>query len=176
MFVDFSRNCERYLSEIDSDLATLDERFLYRYISLLMLKQELLKFMADDDLVLVRKNNDEIFERIRARCEHNGNQRELLHFLVVQIDDILSMNKQILDYVSANKQFTLSQRFIDYKSHWDAYFNYAENLICDVVKILQSRNYDKSLAYYVLYTAYFYNLIGNGKRSVFSFLNLRDME
>ena len=167
MFVDFSRNCERYLSEIDSDLATLDERFLYRYISLLMLKQELLKFMADDDLVLVRKNNDEIFERIRARCEHNGNQRELLHFLVVQIDDILSMNKQILDYVSANKQFTLSQKFIDYKSHWDAYFNYAENLICDVVKILQSRNYDKSLAYYVLYTAYFYNLIGNGKRSVF---------
>ena len=77
------------------------------------------------------------------------------------------MNKQILDYVSANKKFTLSQKFIDYKSHWDAYFNYAENLICDVVKILQSRNYDKSLAYYVLYTAYFYNLIGNGKRSVF---------
>lgn len=108
-----------------------------------------------------------IINRMVIKDDGNGVQRELLHFLVVQIDDILSMNKQILDYVSANKRFTLSQKFIDYKSHWDAYFNYAENLICDVVKILQSRNYDKSLAYYVLYTAYFYNLIGNGKRSVF---------
>lgn len=38
MFADFDRYIERYISEIESDIAELDDRFLYRKRNLLMLK------------------------------------------------------------------------------------------------------------------------------------------
>lgn len=49
MFADFDRYIERYISEIESDIAELDDRFLYRKRNLLMLKLELLKNKVGDD-------------------------------------------------------------------------------------------------------------------------------
>lgn len=95
MFADFDRYIERYISEIESDIAELDDRFLYRKRNLLMLKLELLKNKVGDDLVLLRKNNDEIFDRLIEMCRHNGDKREMLHFLVVHADDILTIDNQI---------------------------------------------------------------------------------
>lgn len=47
--------------------------------------------------------------------------------------------------------------------------NKAEEIICEIVNLLRIRNYDKSLAYYVIYTAYFYMLLGNKQRCQFFF-------
>lgn len=169
MFADFDRYIERYISEIESDIAELDDRFLYRKRNLLMLKLELLKNKAGDDLVLLRKNNDEIFDRLIEMCRHNGDKREMLHFLVVHADDILTIDNQIRESGKNDVGYANTMLQKDYDNHRMAYINKAENLVCEIVNILYLRKYDKSLAYYVIYTAYFYMLLENRQRSLFFF-------
>lgn len=169
MFADFDRYIERYISEIESDIAELDDRFLYRKRNLLMLKLELLKNKVGDDFVLLRKNNDEIFDRLIEMCRHNGDKREMLHFLVVHADDILTIDNQIRESGKDDVGYANTMLQKDYDNHRMAYINKAENLVCEIVNILYLRKYDKSLAYYVLYTAYFYMLLENKQRSLFFF-------
>lgn len=169
IFADFDRYIERYISEIESDIAELDDRFLYRKRNLLMLKLELLKFKADGDFVLMRKNNDEIFDRIIEMCRHNGDKREMLHFLVVHADDILTIDNQIRESGKDDVGYANTMLQKDYDNHRMAYINQAENLVCEIVNMLYLRKYDKSLAYYVIYTAYFYMLLENRQRSLFFF-------
>ena len=169
MFADFDRYTKRYISEIESDIAGLDDRFLYRKRNLLMLKQELLKNKVGDDFVLLRKNNDEIFDRLIEMCRHNGDKREMLHFLVVHADDILTIDNQIRESGKDDVGYANTMLQKDYDNHRMAYINKAENLVCEIVNILYLRKYDKSLAYYVIYTAYFYMLLENRQRSLFFF-------
>lgn len=169
MFADFDRYTKRYISEIESDIAGLDDRFLYRKRNLLMLKLELLKSKADEDFVLMRKNNDEIFDRIIEMCRYNGDKREMLHFLVVHADDILTIDNQIKESEKRNVGYERTNLQKDYDSHRIAYIDKAENLVCEIVNMLYLRKYDKSLAYYVLYTAYFYMLLENKQRCLFFF-------
>lgn len=169
MFADFDRYIERYISEIESDIAELDDRFLYRKRNLLMLKLELLKNKVGDDLVLLRKNSDEIFDRLIEMCRHNGDKREMLHFLVVYADDILTIDNQIRESGKNDVGYANTMLQKDYDNHRMAYINKAENLVCEIVNILYLRKYDKSLAYYVIYTAYFYMLLENRQRSLFFF-------
>ena len=169
MFADFDRYIERYFLEIESDIAELDDRFLYRKRNLLMLKLELLKFKADGDFVLMRKNNDEIFDRIIEMCRYNGDKREMLHLLVVHADDILTIDYQIKESEKRNVGYEKNNLQKDYDSHRIAYTDKAENLVCEIVNMLYLRKYDKSLAYYVLYTAYFYMLLENKQRCLFFF-------
>ena len=169
MFADFDRYTKRYISEIESDIAGLDDRFLYRKRNLLMLKLELLKSKADEDFVLLRKNNDEIFDRIIELCRYSGDKREMLHFLVVHADDILTIDNQIKETVKENVYRVNSKHLKDYECHRMAYINKAENIVCEIANMLYLRKYDKSLAYYVLYTAYFYMLLGNKQRCLFFF-------
>ena len=169
MFADFDRYIERYISEIESDIAELDDRFLYRKRNLLMLKLELLKNKVGDDLVLLRKNNDEIFDRLIEMCRHNGDKREMLHFLVVHADDILTIDNQIRESGKDDVGYANTMLQKDYDNHRMAYINKAENLVCEIVNMLYLRKYDKSLAYYVIYTAYFYMLLENRQRCLFFF-------
>ena len=169
MFADFDRYTKRYISEIESDIAGLDDRFLYRKRNLLMLKQELLKNKVGDDFVLLRKNNDEIFDRLIEMCRHNGDKREMLHFLVVHVDDILTIDNQIRESGKDDVGYANTMLQKDYDNHRVAYINKAENLVCEIVNMLYLRKYDKSLAYYVIYTAYFYMLLENRQRSLFFF-------
>lgn len=169
MFADFDRYTKRYISEIESDIAGLDDRFLYRKRNLLMLKQELLKNKVGDDFVLLRKNNDEIFDRLIEMCRHNGDKREMLHFLVVHVDDILTIDNQIRESGKDDVGYANTMLQKDYDNHRMAYINKAENLVCEIVNMLYLRKYDKSLAYYVIYTAYFYMLLENRQRSLFFF-------
>lgn len=169
MFADFDRYIERYISEIESDIAELDDRFLYRKRNLLMLKLELLKNKVGDDFVLLRKNNDEIFDRLIEMCRHNDDKREMLHFLVVHADDILTIDNQIRESGKDDVGYANTMLQKDYDNHRMAYINKAENLVCEIVNMLYLRKYDKSLAYYVIYTAYFYMLLENRQRSLFFF-------
>ena len=134
-----------------------------------MLKLELLKFKADGDFVLMRKNNDEIFDRIIEMCRHNGDKREMLHFLVVHADDILTIDNQIRESGKDDVGYANTMLQKDYDNHRMAYINKAENLVCEIVNMLYLRKYDKSLAYYVIYTAYFYMLLENRQRCLFFF-------
>jgi hypothetical protein len=87
-------------------------------------------------------------------CRHNGDKREMLHFLVVHADDILTIDNQIRESGKNDVGYANTMLQKDYDNHRMAYINKAENLVCEIVNILYLRKYDKSLAYYVIYTAY----------------------
>ena len=169
IFEDFDRYSKQYIAEIENDIATLDSRFLYRRRNLLMLKLELLKLSAGGDMVLLRKNNDEIYDRVTEMCRHSGDNREWLHFLVVHADDILTVDNQIMSFAKQKSECVNAKLQEEYERHRLAYVNKAEEIICEIVNLLRIRNYDKSLAYYVIYTAYFYMLLGNKQRCQFFF-------
>lgn len=167
MFSDFEKYSKQYIIDIAKDIAKIDDRFLYRKRELLMQKRELLNFIANDDIIAIRKNNEEIFERIIELCKSNGAEREYLHFLVVYIDDILTIDNQVQDEMACNNIFASSSMSQEYQKQRPVYINYAEELVNEVLRILEKRKYDKSMAYYVLYAAYFYKILGNQLRSQF---------
>lgn len=169
MLADFDNYSNSYLSDIEHDIAQIDNRYLYRKKELLMLKLEVLKFMAGNDLVTLRRYNDEIYNRITAMCRYNGNQREMLHFMIVHADDILTVDKQIMEDAKADFAFANSKEAKEYERLRIAYINQAENIVCKIVDILDSRDYDKTMAYYVLYVSYFYQMFGNKPRCSFFF-------
>lgn len=169
MFDDFDRYSKQYIADIENVIAKLDSRFLYRKRNLLMLKLELLKLRAGGDMVLLRKNNDEIYDRVTEMCRRSGDNREWLHFLVVHADDILTVDNQIMLFAQLKPEYVNAKLQEEYERHRLAYVNKAEEIICEIVDLLRIRNYDKSLAYYVIYTAYFYMLLGNTQRCRFFF-------
>lgn len=166
---DFNQYAGRYIDELEVEIAGIDIRFVYKKKEYLLLKLEMLKFIANDDIVAIRKNNDEIYDRIADMCEYNGNHREYLHFLVVHADDILSMDKQIMEHTDNDAVFADSQELKDYLRLRKTYINNAENIVCRIVNELDKRAYDKSVAYYILYVADFYMMLGNRERCMFFF-------
>lgn len=170
LFTDFDKHYDRYVSEIENDIAKLDNRFLYRKRNLLMLKCELLKLKTGDNIVSLRKYNDEIFDRITEMCRNCGEQREMLHFLVVHADDILTIDHQIKEQVKADVNYSSSNQYKEYENQRSAYITKAESLVGEIDNIIKRRNYDKSLAYYVVYVAYFYMLLGNRQQCLFFFM------
>ena len=169
MFEDFKRYAVQYISDIESDIAKLDDRFLYRKRNLLMLKLDLLKLNVGDDIVLLRKNNDEIYDRVTEMCRCSGDQREYLHFLVVHADDILTVDNQVMEAAKANAYYANSKYQKEYEGYRRAYINKAEGIVDEVVNRIKLRNYDKSLAYYVIYTSYLLMLLGNKQDCLFFF-------
>lgn len=169
MFADFSNYSNKYLTDIELDIASLDNRYLYKKRELLMLKLEVQKNMAGKDLVTLRRYSDETYDRITTMCQHNKNKREMLHFMIVHADDILTVDKQIMEDAKANDAFANSKEVKEYERFRMVYINQAENIVCKIVDILDSRNYDKSMAYYVLYVSYFYQIFDNKPRCSFFF-------
>ena len=135
-----------------------------------MLKLDLLKLNVGDDIVLLRKNNDEIYDRITEMCRCSGDQREYLHFLVVHADDILTVDNQVMEAAKANAYYANSKYQKEYEGYRRAYINKAEGIVDEVVNRIKLRNYDKSLAYYVIYTSYLLMLLGNKQDCLFFFI------
>lgn len=169
MLTDFDKYSNNYLSDIEFDIAQMDNRFLYKKKELLLLKLEILKRKAGPDLVALRKCDDEIYDRITTMCRNNGNQREMLHFMIVHADDILTVDKQIMDDTKKDLAFANSIEVQEYEKRRSAYINHAENIVCKIVDTIDSRDYDKTMAYNVLYVSYFYQLFGNKQRCSYFF-------
>lgn len=170
LFEDFEKYSASYISDIENDIAKLDDRFLYRRRNLLMMKGELLKLKVGSSGVLLRKYNDEIFDRITEMCQCCDEQREYLHFLVVHADDILTVDHQIMEHAKVDAMFSSSKQLREYESHRLAYITKATDIVGKIENIIKRRNYDKSLAYYVVYVAYFYMLLGNKQQCLFFFM------
>ena len=166
---DFNQYASRYVDELEAEISSIDRRFIYKKKEYLLLKLEMLKFIAKDDIVAIRQNNDEVYDRIADMCEYNDNHREYLHFLVVHADDILSMDKQIMEHKDFDIVFANSQKMKGYLMLRKTYINNAENIVCRIVDELDKRAYDKSVVYYILYVAYFYMMLGNKERCMFFF-------
>lgn len=88
---------------------------------------------------------------------------------MVHADDILTVDNQIMLFAQLKPEYVNAKLQEEYERHRLAYVNKAEEIICEIVDLLRIRNYDKSLAYYVIYTAYFYMLLGNTRRCRFFF-------
>lgn len=170
MFADFEKYSASYISDIENEIAKLDDRFLYRRRNLLMMKRELLSLKAGNSFVLLRKCNDEIFDRITEMCQCCGEQREYLHFLIVHADDILTVDHQIMEHAKVDAMFSSSEQLREYERLRPAYITKATDIVGKIDNIIKQRNYDKSLAYYVVYVAYFYMLLGNKQQCLFFFM------
>ena len=70
LYDDFDLHVDGYLKSIDNEIATTKELYVYRYISLLMDKLELItyKFRSKDISTLTEEKN-RIYERILNRCK-----------------------------------------------------------------------------------------------------------
>lgn len=169
MFADFDMYIDPYIEGIEADLAKTDERFLYKRKELLMNKLELLKFKVKDNVVAIRNNNDEIYGRICDMCKYNDAYREHLHFLVVNADDILTVDKQIMECGELDADYAQSSDYKNYQNRRIAFINNAENIVCKLVDELEKRNFDNTIVYYVLYISYFYMMLGNKQRCLFFF-------
>ena len=169
MLADFDKYSNNYLLDIEFDIAQIDNRFLYKKKELLLLKLEILRRKVGPDLVALRKCNDEIYDRITTMCRNNGNQREMLHFMIEHADNILTVDKQIMEDTKTDLAFANSIEIQEYEKRRIAYINNAENIVCKIVDIIDSRDYDKTMAYNVLYVSYFYQLLGNKQRCSYFF-------
>ena len=84
LYDDFDLHVDGYLKSIDDEIATTKELYVYRYISLLMDKLELItyKFRSKDISTLTEEKN-RIYERILNRCKEYGDVRDYLHFPLI---------------------------------------------------------------------------------------------
>ena len=170
LYDDFDLHVDGYLKSIDDEIATTKELYVYRYISLLMDKLELItyKFRSKDISTLTEEKN-RIYERILNRCKEYGDVRDYLHFLTVYIDDILTCHQQIEDFHAKSADGLDQFGYSRYEKSWDVYQDKAIEMLSEMDGILAEKVDDISLAYYLLYASYFHHLMNDQTKSLFYF-------
>lgn len=148
----------KYMNDIDNDLTELPDDFLYVKKSLLMNKvtYERVKLTIEGDSSAYLRNVMDLEKRIVSLCKRNAEDREMLHFMVVLIDDVI-------DYI---KKTDLASKV----SYMDDIRDYTEQ----IGSILKGYNYDPSLAYYIFYYAYFQDYIGNTDSARYAFERFKE--
>ena len=149
----------KYLPEIDKDLADLSDDFLYIKKSLYMSKVIYcrIKVSIDGDMSSYLRDVVSLEKRIVSICERNGEEREMLHFLVVLTDDIINAIMQMPTNDNSGYSITkwLSQNEIkSYRNDIREYTN-------TISEVISKYDYDRTLAYDIFYLSYFQNYLGN---------------
>lgn len=170
LYDDFDLHVDGYLKSIDDEIATTKELYVYRYISLLMDKLELItyKFRSKDISTLTEEKN-RIYERILNRCKIYGEVRDYLHFFTVYIDDILTCHQQIENIHSQSNEGLDKFGYSKYEKSWNVYQDKAMGMLSEMDGILTEKEYDISLAYYLLYASYFHHLMNDQTKALFYF-------
>lgn len=135
----------KYMSDINRELTEMPDDFLYVKKSLLMNKvtYERIKVTIDGNVSEYLRNVVDLEKRIISLCKRNGEEREMLHFMVVLADDIIDCIKK--------KDLGTKVSYVD------DIRDYTEQ----IGSILKGYDYDPSLAYYIFYYAYFQKYMGN---------------
>lgn len=143
-----------YEDEMEQCIANTPDDFLYKKRSLLMMKADKTFFETNVRFRIVENMDDRLryIERIIELCDKNTQRREQLHFMNVYVDDILSCdknmtheNKNLLpEWKEAREVYLVKRQY---------YINKAIAMMGKIDNILDIKNYDLSLNYYVLYEA-----------------------
>lgn len=157
MFKDMRTHVGAYLNAIENEIVQVPVEFVYRRIQLLMDKVSLYNFMLSEDAFHYQENKTETYDRILTYCENNGLTKEKIHYLTVYVDDLITVHKQF----SSSIKNTGFKNVNKYLNNWDTYKSQASNMLHELTTMLKSRKYNRPLAYYVLYAAYFYHELGD---------------
>lgn len=174
LFSDFDKHIDEYIEAIESEIAETRDEMVYRYKGLLMDKLELITYRyGNKDVYKLTEEKNVIYERILKRCLKYNNVREYIHFLTVYIDDILTCHKQIEEDHKLHSEASLYANYDKYKKNWDVYKSKVVEMVAKIDELLSDKEYDKSLAYYILYDSYFHYLMNDQTKSLYYFNKFR---
>lgn len=159
-----------YEDELDKMIAETPDDFLYKKKSLLMMKADITFFKANVRFDMIDTADERLryFERIIDLCNKNGQERELLHFMNVYVDDILCADRDMMAVRNHElPEWTKAKEA--YKTKRQYYLNKAVAMMGEIDKVLAERNYDRSLNYYILYEAENYLKLGDMEHARFFF-------
>lgn len=151
---------------ISSNLAAYDRRytflsddFLYRKKEMLMHKVTLARIRANitNNIVSFVEEISRLLKQIIALCHKNGAYRERIHFQVVLADEMQAtidfINNSYLHGVH-DTDILLAQQQIP------LYTDEIRQQLTQIDQSLESGGYDRTQAYYILYSAYFHHRLG----------------
>lgn len=170
LFDDFDSHVDEYIQAIDNEIASTRDECVNRYKALLMDKLEMVLYKYENrDIHKLTEEKNRIYERILNRCAKYGEIREYLHFLTAYIDDILTSHQLIEEHHTRFPAVTMPCGYDKYEKSWDIYRDIAVNMLAKLDGILADKDYDLSLAYYVLYASYFHHLMNDQNKALYYF-------
>lgn len=165
LFNDIDSHLDSYISELDKEISKTPTEMLYVYKSLLMDKLDVVCFKYVNDYVAFCESRYDIYDRILNVCRENGNIREQIHFLMVYIDDILTMHKQLVEEYTKQPDRS-SIEYNRYLTYWNVYKDRAVDKLSEFDALLADKGSDPSLAYNILYASYFHYLMDNKTKAL----------
>jgi FRG domain. len=167
IMIDISTAMQSYQPEIDQQLQSLQDEFLYvkrdllmRNVSLTQLRSSLEGFSITEQT----RERSRLFDNIIHLCLQNGNDRELLHFLVVYADDLQAQDKAIDEMASLPEEQNMAEEM---QLSREYHAEQRKLLITQIDDKAAEFHYNSSIAYYLLYEAYFYDYMGEHKKAAF---------
>lgn len=167
------RHIDIYLPDYDRELIDLPDDFLYRKKEMLMRKVTYNRIKGE-----LQHNVHESFceidrleRKIIALCRFNGEERESLHFLVVQTDDVLAYYDAIELNVS---QGIKDEDIIAAHKDRDVYMDIVRRNVREIEEVIRNNEYNRTLAYYIFYLAYFQYRLGNKDAAILALHKFRE--
>ena len=158
LFIKILKRIGECVEEFDKEMIELPDDFLYRKKEMLMLKVEYLKANANDKMAYTGfvQALSNTLHKIISLCEKAGDDREKLHFLVVQADEMIAFREDITAF--KNKKNLTPEEISAINQVTDEEMNLAMieaiESVQEINQTLKKVDYDRTQAYYIFYAAY----------------------
>lgn len=154
-----------YMTEIDKELDCTGNNFLYYKVSLLMNKVEYCRFKEayEDYPSKYLHERIDLLKQITSLCKENTDKREMMHFINVIIDEIVSV-KEGMDMLKYDIGY--QEKYENYKLQEKEYVNIARQCLAEMMELLEETGFTHNNSYYILYAAYNYLRLDNSKKAI----------
>ena len=160
LFGTIRRYIDKYMPEYDKRITNLPDELVYR-------KREMLEHKVTYARLVGNLTKDEpaclneicrLENQIIRLCYDNGENREALHFLVVLTDDILNYYDTI--QIDINNDLT-DPDILRAEKEKPFFMDQVKQNMESIDNVLRQNDYNRTLAYYIFFQAYFNFKIGN---------------
>lgn len=158
----------RWEPTLRKEIADTPREMIYKRNKLHLSLIDFIKVRSDrlDDFCKNLDYRMDLFEKIIDDCRRNDNKRELLHFLNVYCDEIITTNRQFTNW-------NITSDSIDVKSYRSKYETVykptAMKYIEEMESIIRPNRSNKTVHFYVLYMAYYSKIFGNRQNEYYYF-------
>ena len=165
MFNDIASKGETYLADVDELLSNIGDNFLYYKTSLLMKKVEYCRFKEayEKHPSMYLQEKIDLLGQIIFLCKKNGNNRSMLRYVNVLIDEIISVMEG-MDLLKYDVEMT--SIYEGYKQKEKTYIDISKKYMDEMMNLLEQIGLTHNNSYYVLYAAYNWFRLGNSKNAI----------
>ena len=165
LFDDIATRADFYLSEIDRELASVDDNCLYYKASLLMKKVDFCRFKEayEDYPSKYLQEQLDILSQITDLCKVNTDKRSLIHHINIIIDEIACVVES-MDMLKYDIEYT--EKYEAYKLKEKDFLVVARERLAEMMDLLEQTGITHNNSYYVLYAAYNYLRLGNSRKAI----------